>query len=88
MLFQYLSPSLPSYFHHADLGGGAMGGGLGIGDGGGGDMYSGRIPSSTFGLLLGGCHLGIEPLVYATLHLPSMHGTGAEGARHCGGVWS
>ena len=37
MLFQYLSPSLPSYFHHADLGGGAMGGGLG----GGGDMYSG-----------------------------------------------
>ena len=46
------------------------------------------IPLSTFGLLLGGCRLGIELLVYATLHLPSMHGTGAEGARHCGGVWS
>ena len=71
MLFQYLSPSLSSYFHHADLGGGAMGGGLGIGDGGGGDMYSRGIPSSTFGLL-GGCRLGIEPLVYATLYLPSM----------------
>ena len=72
MLFQYLSQNLPSYFHHADLGGGAMGGGLGGGDGGGGYMYSGGIPSSTFGLLLGGCRLGIEPLVYATLHLPSM----------------
>ena len=72
MLFQYLSQNLPSYFHHSDLGGGAMGGGLGGGDGGGGYMYSGGIPSSTFGLLLGGCRLGIEPLVYATLHLPSM----------------
>ena len=35
-------------------------------------MYSGSIPSSTLGLLLGGCRLGIEPLVFATLHLPSM----------------
>ena len=71
MLFQYLSQNLPSYFHQAELGGGAMGGATG-GGGGGGYMYSGSIPSSTFGLLLGGCRLGIEPLVYATLHLPSM----------------
>ena len=35
-------------------------------------MYSGSIPSSTLGLLLGGCRLGIEPLVFTTLHLPSM----------------
>jgi len=71
MLFQYLSQNLPSYFHQAELGGGVMGGATGAG-GGGGYMYSGSIPSSTFGLLLGGCRLGIEPLVYATLHLPSM----------------
>ena len=37
-------------------------------------MYSGGgggIPLSTFGLL-GGCCLGVEPLVYAILHLPNM----------------
>ena len=36
-------------------------------------MYSGEggIPSSIFGLL-GGCRLGVEPLVYATLNLPRM----------------
>ena len=71
MLFQYLSQNLPSYFHQAELGGRAMGGATG-GLGGGRYKYSGSIPSSTFGLLLGGCCLGIEPLVYATLHLPSM----------------
>ena len=42
------------------------------GGGGGGYMYSGSIPSSTFGLLLVECRLGVDPLVYATLHLPSM----------------
>ena len=68
MLFQYLSPSLPSYFHHADLGGGAMG----VGDWEEEGICTLGIPLSTFGLLLGGCRLGIEMLVYATLHLPSM----------------
>jgi len=70
MLFQYLSQNLPSYFHQAELGGGAMGGATG-GGGGGRYMYSGSIPSSTFGLLLGGCRLGIEPLVYPP---PPKHG--------------
>ena len=68
MLFQHLLQILPSYFHHGDLGGEAMGGELG----GGGYMYAGRIPSSTFRRLLGDCHLDIEWLVNATLHLPSM----------------
>ncbi len=75
MLFQFLSHNMPSYFQQSDLGmGGLGGGGAMMGGGGavGGYGYSGGIPSSTFGLLLGGCRLGLEPFVYATLQLPAM----------------
>ena len=68
MLFQHQSQNLPSYFHHGDLGSEAMGSELG----GGAYIYAGRIPLSTFRRLLGDCHLDIERLVYATLHLPGM----------------
>ena len=72
MLFQYLSQNLPSYFQQADLqqGGGGMGpdGGGGVA-GGGYPAYLGGVPSSTYGLLLGACRLGLEPLVYATLRV-------------------
>ena len=75
LLFQYLTHTFPSYF--PDVGG--MGGGLGqdgadgLGGGGGyGGYYGGNIPSTSYSLLLGACRLGIEPLIYATLELPSM----------------
>ena len=70
MLFQYLSQNLPSYFQQADLQQGGMGpdGGGGVA-GGGYPAYMGGVPSSTYGLLLGACRLGLEPLVYATLRV-------------------
>lgn len=77
LLFQYLTHTFPSYF--PDVGG--MGGGLGqdggdgLGGAGGGydgGYFGGNIPSTSYSLLLGACRLGIEPLIYATLQLPSM----------------
>ena len=54
------------------MGGMGMGGG-GAGGGGGGTYgYYGNIPASTYGLLLGACRLGLEPLVYHTLQIKSM----------------
>ena len=49
-------------------------GGDGLGGGGYGGYFSGNIPSTSYSLLLGACRLGIEPLIYATLELPSMAG--------------
>jgi hypothetical protein len=78
LLFQYLTQTFPSYF--PDVGAGGMGGPMGPdgGDGGygvggaGGGYYGGNIPSTSYSLLLGACRLGIEPLIFATLELPSM----------------
>ena len=78
LLFQYLTQTFPSYFPEVGAGGGmggAMGGGGGDGLGGAGGYggyYGGNIPSTSYSLLLGACRLGIEPLIYATLELPSM----------------
>lgn len=75
LLFQYLTQTFPTYF--PDVGTGGMGGAMGPdgGDGGyagGGGYYGGNIPSTSYSLLLGACRLGIEPLIFATLELPSM----------------
>ena len=78
LLFQYLTQTFPSYFPDMGSMGGGMGGDLG-GDGGdglgggyGGGYFGGNIPSTSYSLLLGACRLGIEPLIFATLELPSM----------------
>ena len=79
LLFQYLTHTFPSYFPDVGSMGGGMGGALGQ-DGGGGDAgygggyFGGNIPSTSYSLLLGACRLGIEPLIFATLELPSMLG--------------
>lgn len=52
------------------MGGGDMG--MGGGGAGGGYGYYGNIPASTYGLLLGACRLGLEPLVYHTLQVKNM----------------
>ena len=55
--------------------GGADGMGMGMGGGGaggGGYGYYGNVPASTYGLLLGACRLGLEPLVYHTLQVKNM----------------
>ena len=65
--------------HFSNMGTRAMGGAmeqdggdrLGSASGYGG-YYGGNIPSTSYSLLLGACRLGIEPLIYATLQLPSM----------------
>ncbi len=81
MLYQFLSHNMPTYFQQADLGGGLggaegmMGGG---GASGGGYAYSGGIPASTYGLLLGACRLGMEPFIFATLQLPAMEKISSE----------
>ena len=50
-----------------------MGMGMGGGGGGGGGYgYYGNVPASTYGLLLGACRLGLEPLVYHTLQIKNM----------------
>lgn len=77
LLFQYLTQTFPTYFPDVGAGGmgGAMGqdGGDGLGGAGGfGGYYGGNIPSTSYSLLLGACRLGIEPLIFATLELPSM----------------
>ena len=78
LLFQYLTHTFPSYFPDVGGGLGGMGGALGgdggdgLGGGGYGGYYGGNIPSTSYSLLLGACRLGIEPLIYATLQLPSM----------------
>ena len=46
--------------------------GAGGGVGGGGYGYYGNIPASTYGLLLGACRMGLEPLVYHTLQVKNM----------------
>ena len=77
LLFQYLTQTFPTYF--PDVGAGGMGGAMGpdgsnggYGGAGGGGYYGGNIPSTSYSLLLGACRLGIEPLIFATLELPSM----------------
>ena len=51
---------------------GGMGGGGASGAGGGGYGYYGNVPASMYGLLLGACRLGLEPLVYHTLKVTNM----------------
>ena len=49
-----------------------MGAGGASGAGGGGYGYYGNVPASMYGLLLGACRLGLEPLVYHTLKVQNM----------------
>ena len=78
LLFQYLTQTFPSYFPDVGSMGGDLGpdggGADGLGGGGpyGGGYFGGNIPSTSYSLLLGACRLGIEPLIFATLELPSM----------------
>lgn len=80
-LFQYLVQNMPQYFQVDDISGAMGGGDGGMGPGGAGGMgggggggygYYGNVPASTYGLLLGACRLGLEPLVYHTLQIKNM----------------
>ena len=70
----HLSLSLSLSLSPGSMGGGdvAMGGASGGRVGGGGYGYYGNIPASMYGILLGACRLGLEPLVYHTLKLKNM----------------
>ena len=79
MLYQFLSHNMPTYFQQSDLGMGRAGLMEGGAEGGGGGYtYCGDIPSSTYGLFLGACRLGLEPFIYATLQLPAMSKISSE----------
>ena len=69
----HLLPSSPLPLPHTGaMGGDGMGMGGGGAGGGGSYGYYGNIPASTYGLLLGACRLGLEPMVYHTLQVKNM----------------
>lgn len=80
MFYQFLCQNLPRYYHQSDNGFG----GAGLPDGNSamesvyGSGYGNNVPTSMYGILLGACRMGLEPLVYATLTLSAMSNISLE----------